>query len=209
MYEDKSLRAVRRSASYGLPAAASNESVPGPFVCAASLACIPPPGPDICVPPDLHDHVLTAGPKRLLLVDDDPQNLAVFARLIAPLGHDVVLASSGRSAVVKFTAYKPDLVLVDLVMPGLSGLDVLAHIRENDRDVHVPVIVLTGHSEPEHKARGLEAGADDFLEKPFDGYSLRSRVTTLLQLRAARDELRRLKHELLSQHTDDRGLPFE
>jgi two-component system sensor histidine kinase/response regulator len=90
--------------------------------------------------------------------------------------------------------------VLDLVMPGLDGLDVLAHIRTNMGDEHVPVIILTAHSEREHRLRGLEAGADDFIEKPADGRDLRVRVTTQLQLKESRDALRRVNGELESRN---------
>src|SRR5258708_6783185 len=93
-------------------------------------------------------------------------------------------------------------------MRGLEGLDVLRHIRAGEAGEagagadHVPVIVVTAHSEREHRLRGLEAGADDFLEKPADGRSLRVRVATLLQLKESRDALRRLNEELESRNAE-------
>src|SRR5258708_11479364 len=93
-------------------------------------------------------------------------------------------------------------------MRGLEGLDVLRHIRAGEAGEagagadHVPVIIVTAHSEREHRMRGLEAGADDFLEKPADGRSLRVRVTNLLQLKESSDSLRRLNEVLESRHAE-------
>lgn len=141
--------------------------------------------------------------KRVLLVDDEPRNLAVLEGLLDPLGHDLVRAVDGRSALTSFTECRPDLVLLNLVMPGLDGLDVLAHIRAQVGDDHVPVILLTAHfarDARDHRVRGLEAGADELLEKPVDGPILRARVSTLLQLKESRDAIRRANEDLASRN---------
>jgi signal transduction histidine kinase len=135
----------------------------------------------------MHDTTLVA--KRLLLVDDQPRNLALLEVLLRPLGHDLHAADGGRSAIELFEKHPPDLVLLDLVMPEVDGLAVLRHIRRKSSRPHVPVILVTAHSEREHRLRGLEAGADEFLEKPIDRAILLARVRTLLQLKASRDEL--------------------
>jgi two-component system sensor histidine kinase/response regulator len=134
--------------------------------------------------------------KRLLLVDDESRNLALLERLLAPLGHELVRAEDGRSAVERFASCRPDLVVLDVGMPGMDGLDVLSHIRAHERGDHVPVIVLTAHSEREFRLRALELRADDFLEKPPDGPLLRIRVGTLLEFKESRDTLRQLNSEL-------------
>jgi CheY-like chemotaxis protein len=93
--------------------------------------------------------------KRLLLVDDEPHNLALLERRLAPLGHELIRAEDGRSAMAAFAEYQPSLVLLDLVMPGMDGMDVLTQIRARAGTDHVPVIVLTAHSE-----RGSRKRAD-------------------------------------------------
>jgi diguanylate cyclase (GGDEF)-like protein len=147
--------------------------------------------------------------KRLLLVDDEARNLALLEHSLIPLGHELVRAEDGQSALTAFAACKPDLVLLDLVMPGMDGLDVLAQIRTAEGADHVPVVVLTAHSEPEYRRRGLEAGADDFFEKPADARGLRARVTTLLQLKESRDTLRRVNEELELRNAELRRLQGE
>ncbi|HEY6459688.1 MAG TPA: hybrid sensor histidine kinase/response regulator, partial [Polyangiaceae bacterium] len=132
--------------------------------------------------------------------DDEPRNLAVLEALLAPLGHKTVLAQDGRAALAEFDARPPDLVLLDLVMPGFDGLDVLNHIRAHAGGDHVPVILVTAHSERDHRLRGLEAGADEFLEKPVDGSILLTRVRTLLHLKESRDGLRRANAELATRN---------
>ncbi|MBV9946570.1 MAG: hybrid sensor histidine kinase/response regulator [Myxococcales bacterium] len=140
-------------------------------------------------------------PKRLLIVDDEPANLVLVERHLNQPGYDLVQAHDGPSALERFREEGPDLVLLDVAMPGMSGLDVLAEIRANEGTDHVPVILVTAHSEREHRRHGLEAGADEFLEKPVDGAILRSRVKTLLQLKESRDALRSLNDELATRNT--------
>jgi signal transduction histidine kinase len=126
---------------------------------------------------------------RLLLVDDDARNLALLKARLAHLNHELVFAHDGHEAIKMFESTRPDLVLLDLMMPGLNGLEVLKIIRESERDVHVPVILVTAHSEREQRLRGLQAGADEFLEKPIDAPILLARVKTLLALKESRDAL--------------------
>jgi len=139
-------------------------------------------------------------PKRLLLVDDEPRNLNLLEKLLAPLGHELVRAEDGHSAVAVFAAWRPDLVVLDLGMPGMDGLDVLAHIRAHEESDHVPVVVLTAHWEREYRLRAHELHADDFLEKPPDGALLRVRVGTLLEFKESRDSLRQVNSELASRN---------
>src|ERR1041384_5000119 len=133
---------------------------------------------------------------RLLLVDDEPANLAALAAFLESPEHDIVTAPNGFEALKAFEESAPDLVMLDLMMPGFDGISVLRRIRQHPKRAETPVILLTAHSDREHRLRGLEAGADDFLEKPIDGSLLLARTTTLLrlqesskQLEAARDEL--------------------
>jgi diguanylate cyclase (GGDEF)-like protein len=206
MYEDKLIRNLRRaqdaelappttSVGLALPPPPVSSPDPEPPRLALVRASDPPP-----FSPRSTRRPPGQAPKRLLLVDDEPRNLALLERLLAPLGHELIRAEDGQSALTAFSACKPDLVLLDLVMPGLDGLDVLTRMRAEEGASHVPVIVLTAHSEREYRLRGIEAGADDFLEKPTDGRSLRVRVSTLLQLKESRDTLRRLNDELESRN---------
>lgn len=132
---------------------------------------------------------------RLLLVDDDPRNLSLLGQLLAPLGCEVVTAGGGRAALDRLEAEKFDLLLLDLVMPELDGLDVLTHLRARSGP-HVPCILLTAHNDRENRLRGYEAGADEFLEKPVDRALLLTRVRTLLRLKETSDELARRNAEL-------------
>ena len=125
----------------------------------------------------------------LLVVDDDERNLLALEVLLEPLGHRVVSARNGKTALRLFDEVEPDLVLCDLVMQGFDGLDVLGMIRAHPHRSHTPVILVTAYSEREMRLRALRAGADEFLEKPIDEAILAARVSTLLRLKQSRDEL--------------------
>lgn len=137
---------------------------------------------------------------RLLLVDDEPRNLDVLEALLGPLGTECLRAEHGRAALAIAEREPLDLVLVDYAMPGLDGIDVLTHLRKTPQLEDLPVIVITGHHDREHRLAALEAGADDFLEKPIDAPVLLARVKTLLRLKASRDELAALNMMLGERH---------
>lgn len=130
-------------------------------------------------------------PPRLLLVDDEERNLSLLEAYLAPLGCVLTRASGGQEALQAFEKERPDLILLDVVMPDLDGLDVLTHIRASEQGSRIPVILITGYTEREERVRGFEAGADEFLEKPVDRALLLARVRTLLRLGEARSELAR------------------
>ena len=129
-------------------------------------------------------------PARLLLVDDVPRNLDLLEAYLAPLGHELIRAESGLTALDLFARARPDLVLLDLRMPGLDGIEVLTRIRGTAAGALVPVILITAQADRADRVRGFEAGADEFLEKPVDRALLLARVKTLLGLREAREALR-------------------
>ena len=128
---------------------------------------------------------------RLLLVDDEPVNLTLLKAYLAPLGYETSVAADGRRALEMFEGERPDLVLLDVRMPDIDGIDALMHIRaqEEARGTHTPIILITGSVGHEDRVRGLEAGADEFLEKPVDRAILIARVRTLLRLKEATDAL--------------------
>jgi signal transduction histidine kinase len=128
---------------------------------------------------------------HLLLVDDEPVNLTLLKAYLDPLGYEMSLAENGRRALEVFDGARPDLVLLDVRMPDIDGIDALLHIRaeEGARGTHTPVILITGSVGHEDRVRGLEAGADEFLEKPVDRAVLIARVRTLLRLKEATDAL--------------------
>jgi signal transduction histidine kinase len=133
--------------------------------------------------------VTTAAPRCLLLVDDNPRNLIALDAILADSGHRLLHANDGEAALDIFEREAPDIVLCDLVMPKLSGLEVLLRIRAHPERGHTPVIIITSYAEREHRRQALRCGADEFLEKPIDEVILSARLNTLLLLKESRDEL--------------------
>lgn len=143
--------------------------------------------------------------RRILIVDDVPRNVALLVSLLEPFGHTIVTASGGREALARIDEQLPDLVLLDLQMPDLDGIDVLTHLRAR-HGPHVPVIVVTAHGERERHLAAVEAGADEFLDKPIDVAILGARVRTLLELKASRDELARRHAAVVALQREQREM---
>ncbi len=131
----------------------------------------------------------TPARRRVLIVDDDPVNLDVLEGHLSSFDVELTRAHGGVEALEAVDRDEPDLILLDLRMPDLDGIDVLTHVRARTDRPHVPVILVTAHSDREQRVRGLEAGADEFLEKPIDRAVLLARVRMLLRLKEAGDAL--------------------
>ncbi len=126
---------------------------------------------------------------RVLVVDDNERMRKIVTRLLNSLGHETEEAEDGIEGLAKLEL-DPDLILLDAEMPNMDGFDVARHVREDPEHRHVPILMLTGLESPEHRARALEAGVSDFLNKPFGAAELRMRVRSLLALKRASDDLR-------------------
>ena len=133
---------------------------------------------------------------QILLVDDEPRNLRILEGILAPLRFDLRGAGSGQEALDQVEADPPDLVLLDVMMPGLTGFDVCRRLKEQPETLFIPVILVTGLIEQESKIAGLEAGADDFINKPVNPHELRARVQSLLRLKQLHDELQQKNLDL-------------
>jgi two-component system, cell cycle response regulator len=118
----------------------------------------------------------------ILIVDDNPQILSILADLLRPLGHTIVCAAGGPAALTIATTTPPDLMLLDVMMPGMDGFTVCRHIRAHPQLAQLPIILITALDDRESRVRGFEAGADEFVTKPFDYAELRARVSTVLRL---------------------------
>lgn len=137
-------------------------------------------------------------PFRVLVVDDDPDMVAFLARLLQREGMEVETAANGDTALAQVASAMPDLVLLDVMMPGASGFDVCRRLKSDEATALVPVVLVTSLEDSDSRVRGIEAGADDFLSKPIKREELMARVKTLRRLHETRKELesRRLAAEV-------------
>lgn len=126
---------------------------------------------------------------RLLLVDDQHVNLQELYEIFRR-DHEVFIATNGRQALEFCLANPPDLILLDIVMPDMDGLQLCRLLKEELRTRDIPIIFVTAHNDPEYETRGLDAGAVDFISKPFNHTVVRARVQTHLTLKAQTDLLR-------------------
>jgi class 3 adenylate cyclase len=127
-------------------------------------------------------------PPTILIVDDTPQNIRLLDAVLSPRGYRIVSAGSGRDGLERISSENPALVLLDIVMPELSGLEVCQRIRDNPATRMLPVVMLTSSGDQD-KASAIEAGADDFIERPFNQPELLARVRSLLRIRAYYDTI--------------------
>ena len=127
---------------------------------------------------------------RILVVDDIPANVKLLeARLLAEY-FDVMTAADGHEALAICERNQVDLILLDIMMPGIDGFEVCERLKASQRTAHIPVVMVTALDQPADRVRGLKAGADDFLTKPVNDLQLISRVKSLLRLKTLSDELR-------------------
>jgi class 3 adenylate cyclase len=132
---------------------------------------------------------------RILVVDDHAPNIRLLGAILEPRGYTVLPASSGAEALALVADERPDLVLLDIVMPGLDGYETCRRIRESGDGALLPVIMVTASGD-EQKQRALDAGADDFIQKPLNDAELLARVRSLLRIKRYHDDLAALNHTL-------------
>jgi DNA-binding response OmpR family regulator len=132
---------------------------------------------------------------HLLVVDDNEMNRDVLARRLTRLGHQISIAEDGEEALQKIRAFNYDLVLLDIMMPKLSGYEVLEQVKADPRLRETPVIVISALDELESVVRCIEMGAEDYLFKPFNPVLLKARVTATLEKRILRRTALGRRHE--------------
>ena len=125
----------------------------------------------------------------ILAVDDEPATLALLHKLLMREGYDVVEAVDGEATLRAIAEHRPDLVCLDVMMPAPGGIEVCQRLRRDPEHAGLPILLLTALDRPEDKVRGLEAGANDFLSKPFDLSELSARLRSLLRTKALQDRL--------------------
>lgn len=141
---------------------------------------------------------------RVLVVDDEPLNCALLEAMLAPEGYFVTCADGGEDALRAMREAPSDLVLLDLSMPGMDGVETCRRIREAPGGELIPVVIVTAHGERDARIRAKAAGVDDFLEKPIDETELLVRVRNLLRVKALHD-LRARRQEALTQELAERS----
>jgi diguanylate cyclase (GGDEF)-like protein len=146
--------------------------------------------------------------KRVLVVDDDRENVELLSEYLTREGHSVTTAADGEQALHKVKAWKPHLILLDVNMPGITGLELIPRVRSLTNDDYTSIILVSANMTMEDVSKGLDAGADDYLTKPFRAQDLLPRVRCGIKLKDLHDNLRRANHrvEELSVSDDLTGL---
>src|SRR5215217_450090 len=140
----------------------------------------------------------------VLIADDEPLGQETLAALLSPLAYQLIFASNGAEVLRLAAATPPDLILLDVMMPGMDGFEVCRRLRDYAPLADVPVIMLTALDDRDSRLRGIEAGADDFISKPYDRIELRARVRTITRLnRYRRLVSERTMFEWVVEHADD------
>lgn len=136
---------------------------------------------------------------KILVVDDTPENIILVRDILEVSDYEVLEAVNGPQSIEMVLETQPDLVLLDVNMPGMDGFDV-CHVLKADKETrHIPVIMLTAQSDVDSRVRGIEAGADDYLTKPYSPRELLARVERSLRSKAASDDMRATQEHLRAQ----------
>lgn len=147
---------------------------------------------------------------RILIVDDSPDNLFLVQATLGESGYEIHLAEDGKTALAKVNQLLPDLILLDVMMPGMDGYEVTKRIRQNQDLPYIPILLITAH-ERSSVVKGLDIGADDFIRKPLDIDELLARVRSLLRLKHSIDErehMIRQREDFVSRLTHDLRTPL-
>ena len=138
---------------------------------------------------EIHDSAVRRRAATILVVDDNPDNALLMRELLSSKGYEVMVALHVEQAEQKIHQQLPDLILLDVVMPGKSGYELCRELKDDPVTRLIPIVMITGLTDREDRVRGIEAGADDFLNKPIFPEELFARVKSLLKLKEFTDEL--------------------
>ena len=149
----------------------------------------------------------------ILTVDDEEMNLELLEILMIPLGYQVEKAKNGKEALEKIAERSPDIILLDVMMPGMDGFEVCRILKEDEKTRDIPVVMVTALNQIENKVTGIETGADDYLIKPFHRNELIARVKSLLKVKTLNDKVKKYQYTIrslfelttLSEDFRDRG----
>ena len=135
----------------------------------------------------------------ILVVDDQYQNNDLLEAYLAPQGYEIIKATNGEEALAKLASNEIDLILLDVMMPGMDGFEVTRRIRRDEKNRLMPVIIVTALQETEDRINGIKAGCDDYITKPFDKRELLARVQSLLKIKEYNDLMSNYRKELESE----------
>ncbi len=146
---------------------------------------------------------VVADRSRILVVDDSRTQLEWLVQVLEREGYDVRTAADGKDAIRKVNSEPPDLVLLDMILPDMDGLEVLRFVKARREEQFIPVIILSVKSDLDSKVTGLRIGADDFLAKPFAEAEILARCGAMLRIKNLQDQLRRTQQKLAEQAITD------
>ena len=135
-------------------------------------------------------------PNKILIVDDEPFNLDLLEQELMEFNYEIERANDGVEALEKTRSFNPDVILLDFMMPRMNGLEVVKRLRGDQEHRGIPVILLTAKATQEDKVAGLDAGADDYVTKPFDAIELLARVRAMMRLKEMHDTLQEWNRSL-------------
>jgi len=131
-------------------------------------------------------------------VDDEPHNLNLLKAILSPRGHDVVTAANGPEALEIIRTERIDICLLDVMMPGLNGFEICRRIKSNEESGNIPVVMITAYDDRKNRIRGIEAGAEDFISKPFDSAEVLARIKMLLHVKNLNEQLQSAYNKIAS-----------
>ncbi|HDH06412.1 MAG TPA: response regulator [Nitrospirae bacterium] len=142
--------------------------------------------------------IVDDGKPKILVVDDEPNNLKLLEALLVPLNYEVIKASGGEEALLIVNRTDIDMVLLDIMMPGMNGYEVCRRLKGNENTRLVPIVMVTALNDMDAKIKGIEAGVDDFITKPPNKLELLTRIKNLIRVKALNNSLTNLKSVLFS-----------